>query len=84
MPPSDGSVDAADAALASPAASEQRCPRCGGVARERRRRQGTMNPFLPKKESCEITCEDCGLDFTPPGRLSEPISSSKLSPWDKP
>ena len=71
------------AAASPPGPPEQRCPRCGGLARARPRRPTAGNPFLSKKESSEITCDDCGLDFPPPGAAPEP-SHSKSSPWGKP
>jgi transcription elongation factor Elf1 len=70
----------------APQATEQavqRCPRCGGLARARQRRATAGNPFLSKKkEPSEITCDDCGLDFEPPG--AEAATSSKRSPWSRP
>jgi hypothetical protein len=41
------------------------------------------NPFLPKKESREITCDDCGLDFEPADATSEPSHPSRRFPWGK-
>jgi hypothetical protein len=52
------------------------------VARPRRRRSGWANPFLPKTKT-EITCDDCGLDFDPAVRPSDPPRSSGHSPWGK-
>lgn len=67
----------------NPPPDDARCPRCGGIARQRKRRGGWANPFLPKAK-IEITCEDCGLDFDPAQRLSDAPRSSGQAPWGKP
>lgn len=41
---------------------DTRCPRCGGVARERRM-PTARNPFLAPKDA--LVCSLCGLDYEP-------------------
>ena len=61
-----------------------RCPRCGGVAAARPRRE-VRNPFLTKKKPELLTCEDCGLDFDRPADSARDSGrDSGRSPWSKP